>query len=238
MSTLFISDLHLDDARPESTVLFEQFVRTEARNAEALYILGDLFEYWLGDDVNTETSMKVSRALSSLAAAAIPCYFMHGNRDFLVGRRFAAQSGMRLLPEEHVLDLYGTETLLMHGDSLCTDDVEYQQVRRRIRRPDWQKDFLSRSPDERREIANRGREQSREHQMSLSRDITDVNRDSVCAAFERHGVRRLIHGHTHRPDIHDHKVNGSPASRVVLGDWYTQGSVLRVTDSGLDLASI
>lgn len=238
MTTLFISDLHLDDDRPESTALFEHFVREEASRAAALYILGDLFEYWLGDDVNTETSLRVSRALSSLASAAIPCYFMHGNRDFLVGKRFAAGCGLRILPEEHTLDLYGTQTLLMHGDTLCTDDIEYQQVRRKIRKRGWQREFLSKSPDDRRDIAHQAREQSREHQMSISMDIMDVNHDSVCEAYTTHGVHSLIHGHTHRPYIHDHVVNGSPALRVVLGDWYSQGSVLRVNEGGFDLANI
>jgi UDP-2,3-diacylglucosamine hydrolase len=133
MTTLIISDLHLDDDRPRSTALFEKFIKTEAKRSDALYILGDLFEYWLGDDVRSETSMRVSRALASLAGTGIPCYFMHGNRDFLLGRRYAAQSGIQLLPEELVVDFYGTPTLLMHGDSLCTDDVVYQEVRRKIR---------------------------------------------------------------------------------------------------------
>ena len=238
MNTLFISDLHLDGIRPESTALFEHFVRTEAHRAEALYILGDLFEYWLGDDVLTETGEQVYRALSSLASAGLPCYFMHGNRDFLLGKRYAARCGMRLLPGETVIDLYGTPTLLMHGDTLCTDDTVYQEVRRNIRTPQWREAFLAKTPEERGAFVHEAREQSREHQLSVSVEIMDVNLDSVSEAFERHGVTELIHGHTHRTAVHDHVVGDRTAHRIVLGDWYERSSVVRVSEGGSELVHL
>lgn len=238
MTTLFISDLHLDDNRPESTLMFEQFIQSEASHAEALYILGDLFEYWLGDDVRSGTSERVTRALAGLASSGIPCYFMHGNRDFLLGRRYAAKCGMQLLPEELVVDLYGTRTLLLHGDTLCTDDITYQDMRRKIRSKEWQEQFLSYSPDKRSTMALEGRKQSHEYQLSVSMDIMDVNQDTVSQALQHHAVTELIHGHTHRPAIHDHALAGGPARRIVLGDWYEQGSVLRVRPGGSELAGI
>jgi UDP-2,3-diacylglucosamine hydrolase len=235
MTTLFISDLHLDDARPESTALFESFVQREASKAEALYILGDLFEYWLGDDIRTGTGQRVTAALSGLAAAGIPCYFMHGNRDFLLGRRYSANCGLQLLPEECVIELYGKPTLLMHGDTLCTDDIKYQEARSMLRSEDWQKQFLASTPDEREAYVRNARQQSREHQQSVSMDIMDVNADAVRAAFERHGVTELIHGHTHRPAVHEFDLGDLAARRTVLGDWYKTGSVLRVSPRGAEL---
>ncbi len=235
MTTLFISDLHLDDARPRSTSLFEQFIRSEACRSEALYILGDLFEYWLGDDVRTDTSNRVAAALSSLKGSEIPCYFMHGNRDFLLGEDYAAHAGLQLLPDAVVVDLYGAPTLLLHGDTLCTDDLSYQAVRRQVRDPRWQEEFLSRSIADRMAFANDAREQSQEHKMTVSMEITDVNAASVTEAFDTHGVREMIHGHTHRPAVHDHALKGGPARRIVLGDWYEQGSVLRVSPEGAKL---
>ncbi len=235
MKTLFISDLHLDDARPESTRLFEQFVHEEATQAEALYILGDLFEYWIGDDMPTATSRRVVAALSTLHEAGIPCYFMHGNRDFLLGEAFAGESGLKLLPEALVIDLYGTQTLLLHGDTLCTDDLAYQEIRLKFRSREWQKWFLSQSPDDRVAFVLDAREESREHQSSLSMEIMDVNQDAVCLAFESHGVLEMIHGHTHRPDTHRHAPANGAARRIVLGDWYQQGSMVRAGPEGLSL---
>jgi len=235
MTTLFISDLHLDDRRPETTELFLQFLQNEAGNADALFILGDLFEYWLGDDVPSISAKQVSNALSRLADLDTPCYFMHGNRDFLLRTAYAKQTGLTLLPEEHVVDLYGERVLLMHGDSLCTDDVPYQQFRTLVRNPAWQDDFLLKTPQERLQIALQARDASAEHKDNVGMDIMDVNPDEVVAAFERHGVHKMIHGHTHRPATHDLEVNGKPAQRIVLGDWYTQSSVLRVTPGNFDL---
>lgn len=238
MTTLFISDLHLDDRRPETTTLLQKFLLEEAADADALYILGDLFEFWLGDDVPSQCSVAVARALSRLSANGVPCYFMHGNRDFLLQEIYAGQAGMKLLPEEHVIELYGERVLLMHGDSLCTDDIDYQQLRAVVRNPAWQQNTLSKTPQERLQMALQMREASAEHTGNKDMSIMDVNQDEVISAFERHDVLRLIHGHTHRPATHDLEVNGQSAQRIVLGDWYTQGSVLRVQPGRYELSSL
>ena len=238
MTTLFISDLHLDDRRPETTVLLQEFLQQEAATAQALYILGDLFEFWLGDDVPTKCSESVAGSLTQLHDQGVACYFMHGNRDFLLQEIYAKRTGMKLLPEEHVVDLYGEQVLLMHGDSMCTDDIPYQQFRSLVRDPAWQQDFLSRTPAERLQIALQARDASAEHKGSVDMQIMDVNQDQVIAAFERHGVHRMIHGHTHRPARHDLHIKGESAERIVLGDWYTQGSVLRVKNGNYDLSTL
>lgn len=232
MTTLFISDLHLDDRRPETTVLLLRFLQEEAVSADALYILGDLFEFWLGDDVPSQCSTEVAGALSSLKKNGVPCFFTHGNRDFLLRDEYADQAGMTLLPEEYVADLYGEQVLLMHGDSLCTDDIPYQQFRTLVRNPIWQHEFLSKTPQERMQAALEARDASAEHKGNLDMNIMDVNQGEVIERFARHGVHRMIHGHTHRPDTHELQVNGEKAQRIVLGDWYTQGSVLRVNAGG------
>ena len=233
MTTLFISDLHLDDRRPETTALLLRFLQEEAVTADALYILGDLFEFWLGDDVPSRCSSEVAAALSSLKNKGVPCYFMHGNRDFLVRENYAQMTGMKLLPEEYVADLYGERVLLMHGDSLCTDDIPYQQFRTLVRNPIWQHEFLSKTPQERLQAAMEARDASAEHKDNLDMNIMDVNQGEVIARFERHGIHRMIHGHTHRPASHELDINGEAAQRIVLGDWYTQGSVLRVRPGGV-----
>ena len=235
MSTLFISDLHLDDRRPETTSLFMQFLHVETANADALYILGDLFEYWLGDDVPSQCATQVADALTSLVNKGIPCFFMHGNRDLLLRESYAKQAGVSLLPDEYVVDLYGEQVLLMHGDSLCTDDIPYQQFRNLVRKPAWQDDFLNKTPPERLQVAMQARDASAAHKGNVGMEIMDVNQGEVVAAFERHGVQKMIHGHTHRPATHDLEANGKPAQRIVLGDWYTQSSVLRVTPGNFDL---
>ena len=228
MTTLFISDLHLDDRRPETTALLLRFLNEEATNAEALYILGDLFEFWLGDDVPSQCSVEVAAALASLAKHGVPCYFQHGNRDFMLRKDYADLAKMVLLPEEYVIDLYGERVLLMHGDSLCTDDVQYQQLRAMVRDPRWQEHMLAKSPQERLQVALEARDASAEHKGKVDMDIMDVNAGEVISAFGRHGVKRMIHGHTHRPAIHKLDISAQAAQRIVLGDWYTQGSVLRV----------
>jgi UDP-2,3-diacylglucosamine hydrolase len=238
MTTLFISDLHLDDRRPETTALLLKFLQDETVNADALYILGDLFEFWLGDDAPSKSSVEIAAALSSLADKGLPCYFMHGNRDFLLGEDYAKSAGMTLLPEEYMVDLYGEQVLLMHGDSLCTDDIPYQQFRSLVRSPAWQQDILSKSPQERLQIALQLRDASADHKDNVDIDIMDVNPGEVKAVFERHNVHRMIHGHTHRPAIHDLEVNGKACQRIVLGDWYTQGSVLRVQAGHYDLKKL
>ncbi|MEJ2535128.1 MAG: UDP-2,3-diacylglucosamine diphosphatase [Gammaproteobacteria bacterium] len=234
MATLFISDLHLDDTRPDATETFLAFLRDEAPGADALYILGDLFEYWLGDDAPTPVGRAVAPALRALSERGVPIFFTHGNRDFLLGPAYADAAGMQLLAEEHVVDLYGAPTLLLHGDTLCTDDVGYQQVRTMLRDPAWQADFLSKSPEERVAAARKARELSAEYKDGVSMEIMDVNAGAVADAMDRHGVRHMIHGHTHRPAIHE--VDGR--QRVVLGDWYEQGSVLTVSDAGISLDAL
>jgi UDP-2,3-diacylglucosamine hydrolase len=238
VSTLFISDLHLDSARPEITALFLRFLREEAADAEALYILGDLFEAWVGDDEPGEPATSVRIALRALADAGTPVSVIRGNRDFLFGPRFAAESGARLLPDPAVIDLYGEPTLLMHGDLLCTEDTAYQAFRAMVRNPAWQEDFLGQPLTARQEFAAKARAASKQHQSGTMESIMDVTPAAVEATMLRHGVSRLIHGHTHRPAIHSLTVNQRRAQRIVLGDWYTQGSVLRADADGFELAAL
>ena len=238
MSTLFISDLHLDASRPEVTKLFLGFLAGEARDAEGLYILGDLFEAWLGDDDPDPHHARVAAALAELSGSGVPVRFLVGNRDFLLGEDYARRAGMELLVEPVLLDLHGTPTVLLHGDVLCTDDAEYQAFRVMVRDADWQKNFLSRPLDERRMMAAQARERSRSRGLTLDEDIMDVNADAVAQAFRTHAVPRMIHGHTHRPHIHHIEVDGKPCERIVLGDWYEQGSVLRVDAHGVELTTL
>lgn len=232
MATLFVSDLHLDPARPVTTALFLDFLARQARQAEACYILGDLFEAWIGDDDDTELGRVVVNALRSLADSGVPVYFLHGNRDFLIGPRFASESGIQLLPETEVIDLYGEPVLLLHGDTLCTDDVDYQAFRAQVRNPVWQARLLEQPLAQRRALAGQLRETSRQAIQLKATDITDVNPAAVNQALRAHGVRRMIHGHTHRPAIHEWTLEKLPVRRAVLGDWYVQGSVLRCDEAG------
>ena len=239
MTTQFISDLHLEDSRPESTELLLRLLAGPARDADAFYVLGDLFEFWIGDDAVSATAERVAEAFYSLVGAGVPCYFQHGNRDFLLGSDYAARAQFCLLPEAVVLDLYGTPSLLMHGDQLCTDDVEYQAFRKQVRDPDWQAIFLSRSLDERLEIARQARDESRKHTAAASMEIMDVNNGAVLQAFHDHKVHQMIHGHTHRPAFHDHVLeDGSSANRIVLADWYQDGSVLLVSPDGVAVETL
>lgn len=243
MPTLFISDLHLDDARPQVTELFGEFIDGEARGADALYILGDLFEAWVGDDDPSETGRFVASKLRGLSDAGVPVHFMHGNRDFLVGRDHAARAGMRLLPDPSVVLLHGRPVLLMHGDTLCTDDVAYQQFRARSRDPRWQAEFLSQPLPARQAFAEQARAASRAHQAGLREAgamdaITDVVPATVEATFRTFGIDTLVHGHTHRPAVHELDIDGRRCTRTVLGDWHEQGSVLRVDETGAVLSSL
>ena len=235
--TLFISDLHLSDERPEITILFLEFMRHEAAKAQALYILGDLFEVWLGDDAILPAYQPVVAGISTLTNSGVPVYAMHGNRDFLIGEGFAQQCGCRLLPDPTVIDLDGSRTLLMHGDTLCTDDVEYQRFRSQIRNPDTQRQFLSLAIKERIAVAKHYRDQSREHNRLKSEEIMDVNQTTVLETMRQHGVHRLIHGHTHRPAKHNFTLDGCAAQRIVLGDWYEQASILKCNSGKCRLES-
>jgi UDP-2,3-diacylglucosamine hydrolase len=243
MTTLFISDLHLDAERPQVTELFGRFIREEARNADALYILGDLFEAWVGDDDPAETGAYVARELRALHEDGVPVYFMRGNRDFLLGDDYARGAGMTILPDPAVVVLYGQPTLLMHGDTLCTGDVAYQQFRAQVRNPAWQQQFLSQPLAARVAFAQQARAASKAHQAGLQdkgamETITDVTPETVETTLARFGIRTMIHGHTHRPAIHDLRIDGDRYQRIVLGDWYDQGSVLRVSADGVDLAAL
>jgi len=233
MATLFISDLHLEDKRPEITSILVGFLRGPARESDALYILGDLFEFWIGDDVLSETAKRVATELRALADSGVPVSFQHGNRDFLLGTDYAAQSGMQLLPETLVVDFYGRPTLLLHGDTLCTDDLEYQAFRQQVRNPAFQAMFLSQSVEQRLAMAASARDASKQHTGKTDMAIMDVNPGAVIAAFEQAANSHMIHGHTHRPAVHQHQLrNGSAAERIVLADWYTSGSYLQVTAEG------
>jgi UDP-2,3-diacylglucosamine hydrolase len=239
MTTLFISDLHLDPARPHITDLFGRFIASEARKADALYILGDLFEAWVGDDDPSDVGGFVAGALCSLRDAGVPVYFMRGNRDFLLGDAYARRAGMTILPDPAVVMLHGNPTLLMHGDLLCTDDVAYQQFRAQTRNPEWQRQFLAQPLPARLAFAGQARAASRAHQSGLQSQglmeaITDVAPATVDTTLSRYGIDTLIHGHTHRPAVHEH----AGARRIVLGDWYEQGSVLRIDAQGAELSSL
>lgn len=236
MTTLFISDLHLDAQRAPVTRLFFEFIEHEARDAEALYILGDLFEAWIGDDDDDTHHRAVIARLQGLSAST-PVSVMRGNRDFLLGERFAAETHCTLLDDEVVVDLYGTPTLLMHGDSLCTDDHEYQRFRAMARDPAWQRGMLDKPLDERRRIARDARQESTIQNSMKPENIMDVNAGAVADAMRRHGVGRMIHGHTHRPAVHELEVDGRPCRRIVLGDWGERGSVLRVGSGSVELGS-
>lgn len=239
MATLFISDLHLDAERPHITRLFGEFIDTQAREADALYILGDLFEAWVGDDDPSETGKFVAQKLKALSESGVPVAFMRGNRDFLLAQDYARRAGMTLLPDPAVVVLQGTPTLLMHGDLLCTDDLAYQQFRAQTRDPQWQVRFLAQPLAMRLAFAQQARAASKAHQSGLQaqgtmESITDVAPATVDATFARYGVDRIIHGHTHRPAVHEH----ASRTRVVLGDWYEQGSVLRVGADGMQLKAL
>ena len=236
MATLFISDLHLDESCPAITELFLAFLRGQARQADACYILGDLFEAWIGDDDDAELGRTVALALRDLSDSDVPVFFIHGNRDFLIGERFAAAGGFRLLAETAIIDLYGEPVLLLHGDTLCTDDTEYQAFRTQVRDPLWQAQLLALPLPQRRLLAAQLRETSRQSTRQKAADIMDVNPGAVLQMLHDHRVKRMIHGHTHRPAIHEGLLAGESTRRAVLGDWSSDlGSVLRCDANGWHL---
>ena len=236
--TLFISDLHLDEARPEAIAKFERFLTRIAAGADALYILGDLFEYWVGDDgLALPFPARVAGALT-VTAREMPMYFMHGNRDFLVAERFARETEVRLLDDPTVIDLYGERALLMHGDTLCTGDSAYQGFRAQVRRPEWKAATLSRPLAERVEMARGMRSESEHAKGGKSMEIMDVAPEAVEKAFADCGCRLLIHGHTHRPGRHIHYVGGRECVRWVLPDWYEGGGYLEATPEGIRAADV
>lgn len=219
MTTLFISDLHLEESRPDITDAFLGFLEHHAHGVERLYILGDFFEAWIGDDERTPLQETVAQALKAVSDSGTELFLMHGNRDFLIGEDFCARAGATLLDDPTVVDLYGTPTLLMHGDSLCTADEEYQKFRANMRNPQMQQMILSRPLEDRQQMARQLRDVSMAKNQGKAEAIMDVTPEEVVTEMEKHGVQRLIHGHTHRPAIHDLQANGQPARRIVLGDW-------------------
>ena len=233
---LFISDLHLSEDRAAANERFFAFLEKEARGARALYILGDFFEYWIGDDdLAYPFNAVIAGLLQRLSRDGVALFFMHGNRDFLVGERFCEATGAKLLEDPSVVDVAGEKTLLMHGDTLCTDDLDYQNWRRTARSSEWQRAFLSKSLDERRKAVGGMREKSKQVVQAKPAEIMDVNTGTVRQAMERHGVRRLIHGHTHRPGRHRVELDGEPGERWVLPDWYGRGGYLRVSRAKAEL---
>lgn len=237
MATLFIADLHLCTEEPAITAGFLRFLASDARQADALYILGDLFEAWIGDDDPNPLHRKMAAAVKALVDSGVPCFFIHGNRDFLLGKRFARESGMTLLPQEKVLDLYGRNILIMHGDTLCTDDAGYQAFRAKVHQPWLQTLFLALPLFIRQRIAAKMRANSKTANSTKSLEIMDVNPHAVIAEMEKHQVQWLIHGHTHRPAVHELTANDAPAFRVVLGAWHTEGSMVKVTPDNVELIS-
>ena len=233
MATLFASDLHLDSEAPWAIDAFIAFLQGPARNAEALYLLGDLFEVWVGDDDDNSDNNRTCAALGALTAGGVPVYAIHGNRDFLLGESFAARTGVKLLPDPVLVELYGVPTLLSHGDVFCTEDTSYQQLRSIVRQTSWQERFLSLPLDARRQLASAARAGSKAHTERTIPTIMDVNPEAVLCAFRATGARRLIHGHTHRPAIHLCEVDGVNSERVVLAPWYEAASCIAIDANGV-----
>jgi UDP-2,3-diacylglucosamine hydrolase len=233
VSTLFISDLHLDDSRPAVTRAFLHLLRYEAPAAESLYILGDFFEVWVGDDNDSPLIREVIDGLKQLTEKSTPVFIMHGNRDFLLGQQFCRKTGCTLINDPTVIALYNKPVLLMHGDSLCTEDAHYQAFRQQVRSPEWQQQLLEKPLAERLAIAKQLREASMEANSNKAEDILDVTPSEVQTAMKQHNVEVLIHGHTHRPAIHqENPLN----TRIVLGDWDQQGwSLLYHPDGSYEL---
>jgi len=238
MSRLFVSDVHLDTGAPEAIEQFLNFLEVHARPAEALYILGDLFESWIGDDDADPAKARVAAALRGLTATGVATFIMHGNRDFLLGSDFCQRTGCVLLVDPTLVELDGERVLLTHGDALCTDDRAYQSLRSSVRTPAWQQRFLGLPLPTREHLAQQARADSQVHTARVVREIMDVNASAVEKSFRALAVRRIIHGHTHRPAIHDTLIDGESAQRIVLGAWYEQGSYLWYERGGFELREL
>lgn len=236
--TCFIADLHLAEERPQSSGRFFHFIDTLARSADALYILGDLFEYWVGDDdLDSPIAKQVAERIKTLTGFGTPVYFMHGNRDFLLARRYADSCGMSLLADPTVIDLYGIPTLLTHGDTLCSDDKSYQRFRKVVRQPLIRKTLLALPLKLRHSLAGAARSGSEQAKTGKSYDIMDVNQEAVIAMLRQSGSTRMIHGHTHKPARHEFTHQGAACERWVLPDWYGEGGYLACTPDGCELLS-
>ncbi len=238
MAVFFISDLHLESAQPEGVERFVDFAGSEGPVADRLYILGDLFEAWIGDDDPDPGLRPVRSALRRLTRSGTPCHFMHGNRDFLIGERFAAETGCTLLGDYETIEVHGTTVLLTHGDLLCTDDKRYMTLRGTVRDPAWQAEFLAKPLAERRTIADGLRQLSRTEIAAKPEDIMDVNQSSVEDTMRRFGVSVLLHGHTHRPAVHEFELDEEPALRIVLGAWHDRASIVRWDEQGFELVEV
>lgn len=226
MTILFIADLHLSAERTDITDCFLSFMQQEAERADALYVLGDLFEMWIGDDDDSPFHQQIKNAFKQLTDSGVPCFFIHGNRDFLVGVHFSQETGVQLLPQHSVIDLYGTPTLILHGDTLCTLDQAYQRYRKKVNNRLIQWLFFRLPLRYRQKIGGKIRNSSSQNNQTKSITIMDVTPDEVVRVMEERHVLSMIHGHTHRPDVHTLTVDGKTATRIVLGDWYEHGSVL------------
>ncbi len=239
-NTLFISDLHLGDARPSTSALFFRFLETTTRGAATLYILGDLFDYWVGDDQLEHDALgrDVAAGLRRVAESGTDIFLMHGNRDFMLGDRFATAAGLTILPDPTLIDLHGKPTLLMHGDTLCTDDIAYQKFRVQARNPAWQREMLTKPFSVRLALARSIRMQSDSEKSGKAEEIMDVAPASVDAAFRAHDYPTIIHGHTHRPATHRHVVDGHDCRRWVLADWHERGEYLGEIDGNLTRISV
>lgn len=239
MTTLFISDLHLEPGRPEMAQIFLRFLAGPARGAETLYILGDLFDLWIGDDANMPRYPAEIAALRALRDTGVPIYMMHGNRDFLLGPAFMSATGAELLKDPLVLNLHGRPTVLSHGDMLCTDDVAHMRGRKEWLDPVRQAQFLAQPAEVREKIARALRQESTHNKTMKSAEIMDVTQHAVEDLMRQHGVTQLIHGHTHRPAFHDFTLDGEPARRIVLSDWHdAHGSVLVCDEQGCRLREL
>jgi UDP-2,3-diacylglucosamine hydrolase len=235
--TYFIADLHLAQNRPDITACFLSFLKNDAPNADKLYILGDLFEYWIGDDDKNPFVIEVAQALKTLSKLGTSIYYIHGNRDFLLGAKYAKACGMKLLPEIDVIDLYGKPVVIMHGDTLCTRDIAYQAFRKKSRSWWWQAIIKNLPLFVRKNIAENYRKKSANATAVKSQEIMDVTDSEVISQLALHNSQIMIHGHTHRPNIHNFQVNNASAQRIVLGDWYEQGAWLKVTENNIELLS-
>ncbi len=234
MAHVFASDIHLSSESPDKIALFESFLIRTAKSAEALYLLGDVFEIWLGDDDDSDPHPQIIDALRRFTNTGTKLFVMRGNRDFLFGLDFAAATGAGLLPDWHTIDLFGVPTLLTHGDLLCTKDVEYQTFRKYVRDPTNQKSFLAKPIDERRQIAENTRNDTRASMLEKDEFIMDVEQITVETIMQKSKVDRLIHGHTHRPASHQFSTaDGNVRERHVLGDWYDLGSIIIAASGGL-----
>ncbi len=223
----FISDLHLVETRPETTQLFLNFISYQATRAQALYILGDFFEAWIGDDNDSSLIQEIKAALKQLSSDGVKIYFMHGNRDFLIGSRFADECGLTLIPDPYVIDLFDTPTLLMHGDSLCVHDISHQRFRKYAYNPNINRFFTMLPLSIRKRLAYYARSKSKKSISQKDRQIMDVCPDEVKRVLKLHNAELLIHGHTHRPGMHDIDIDGKRKQRIVMSDWHETASIIR-----------